>query len=126
MERFFDKKEVAKILGVSLSTVNRLISDGMLKVVRVSRKRVGISERDLQEYIDSCRKQSNSLSEDSERIVYRRYVDEQEIEEIPLKQAMLLLRENYRDVADRELMEMLSSFLQTPGALYSLNKENVQ
>ncbi len=53
------------------------------------------------------------------RFVYRRYVDEQEIEEISLKQAMLLLRENYRDVDERELMEMLKSFLQTPGALYS-------
>jgi len=126
MESFLSKKEVAEILGVSMSTVNRLISDGMLKMVRISRKRIGISEKDLQEYIDSRKKQSNNLSEDGGRIVYRRYVDEQEVEEISLEQALLLLKENYRDVAESELTKMLNSFLQTPGALYSLKKENVQ
>jgi len=71
MESFLSKKEVAEILGVSMSTVNRLISDGMLKMVRISRKRIGISEKDLQEYIDSRKKQSNNLSEDGGRIVYQ-------------------------------------------------------
>jgi excisionase family DNA binding protein len=59
VERIFNVKQVAEILGVSIATVNRLLNTGKLKKIYVSERRVGVRESDLQKYIDS-------LSGDSE------------------------------------------------------------
>lgn len=60
MDRVYNKKQVAEILNVSLSTVNRLLDSGKLKKVYVSQKRVGVRGSDLQAYIDSL---SNKIGE---------------------------------------------------------------
>jgi excisionase family DNA binding protein len=121
MEKIYSKREAAKVLGVSLSTINRLIVSGKLRKIKVTEKRVGITEQDLREYIASC-----NLRSVEGNLVYRRYFDEQAIVEIPLEEALSLLRINYKGVSDFELTEMLNSFLQTPGALYSFKRENVE
>jgi excisionase family DNA binding protein len=53
MEKVLSLKNAAESANISLSTLKRLISSGALRKVRVSEKRVGIFENDLDEYLRS-------------------------------------------------------------------------
>jgi excisionase family DNA binding protein len=44
-------KETAQLLGVSISTLRRRIADGSIKVVRLSQRRVGISDSARENFI---------------------------------------------------------------------------
>jgi len=59
MDKILNRKQVAEILNVSISTVNRLMDSGKLKKVYVSKGRVGIRESDLQAYIESLGGETN-------------------------------------------------------------------
>lgn len=52
MERLYNAKEVAEILGVSLRTVRQLIADKELKTIRVGKKMVRISKDNILEYLN--------------------------------------------------------------------------
>src|SRR5690242_18166921 len=57
--------EVAKRLGVSRRTVFRLLSKGALRKVRASEGRIGISAKDLADYIERGGWQSDSIKVES-------------------------------------------------------------
>lgn len=52
MERLYNAKEVAEILGVSLRTVRQLIADKELKTVRVGKKMIRVRKKDILEYLN--------------------------------------------------------------------------
>jgi excisionase family DNA binding protein len=55
MQKFFNVKDVASHLGVSLGTVYGAIDRGELKAHRFGRKTaLRVSEESLQKYIDDC------------------------------------------------------------------------
>jgi hypothetical protein len=47
-------KETAKLLNVSVSTLKRRIDDGSVKVVRLSARRVGVTDREREDFIRAC------------------------------------------------------------------------
>ena len=49
------KTQVAKILGLSVRTVNTILAEGKLQSIRVSERAVRIDPADLRRYIDSRR-----------------------------------------------------------------------
>ncbi len=48
----YSKGEVAKILGVSLSTIGRMIHAGKLRAVRVGRRRILVPRTELERLLD--------------------------------------------------------------------------
>jgi len=63
---------------------------------------------------------------DAEKRVFRKYLDEESVEEVSLKEALSKLMPNYPKLSDKEIIEMLKEgTLITPGAIYSLNKNRI-
>ncbi len=51
VEKFVSKQQVAETLGISTQTVDRLIAAGSLRSYKVGKRRVGISDSSLREYV---------------------------------------------------------------------------
>ena len=62
-EYIYTKKEAAALLGISLPTLDRLLRDGKIRKVKVSEKRVGITNVDLQAYIDGLKAKAGEMTE---------------------------------------------------------------
>ena len=60
MDKLYTVNQVANMLGVSKSTVERAISRGLLKVIWVSERKRAITESDLKAYLDGCNKQKTT------------------------------------------------------------------
>ena len=63
----------------------------------------------------------------NEKQIYRRYFDRDEIKEVSESEALRILAPNYPFFSDSNILEELNeTFLYTPGAFYSMDKEKIK
>lgn len=62
MEKLMSKSEVCQLLGISLSTLDRIVLDGTLPAFRV-RGQVRFKPSDLDAYLERCREQHRPIAE---------------------------------------------------------------
>jgi len=116
--------EVAEYLKVTRQTVHRLMKSGELKAFKIGRS-TRILKSEIEKFVEG--RMNLEVDEvDAEKRVFRKYLDEESVEEVSLKEALSKLMPNYPKLSDKEIIEMLKEgTLITPGAIYSLNKNRI-
>gem|GEM_PF-1335665 len=121
--------EVAEYLKVTRQTVHRLMKSGELKAFKIGRS-TRILRSEIEKFVEgrmNVEVKPFTIKEvDAEKRVFRKYLDEESVEEVSLKEALSKLMPNYPKLSDKEIIEMLKEgTLITPGAIYSLNKNRI-
>lgn len=62
MEQMMSKGEVCKLLGISVSTLDRIVLDGELAAFRV-RGQIRFKPSDINAYLERCREQHRPVAE---------------------------------------------------------------
>lgn len=116
--------EVAEYLKVTRQTVHRLMKSGKLKAFKIGRS-TRILKSEIEKFVEG--RMNLEVDEvDAEKRVFRKYLDEESVEEVSLKEALSKLMPNYPKLSDKEIIEILEEgTLITPGAIYSLNKNRI-